>query len=270
MAGSKRSKLTAKTADKFALYEESVQCPEADCDFFDRVYRKTYGRRPSVLREDFCGTAYLSCTWVRRRSENRAVAIDLHAPTLRYAREHHLRDLGERRDRVRLVRANVLDVQSPKAHVIAAMNFSYLVFKTRTELRAYFETARRSLARKGLFILDLYGGPEAAIRQEEETDYGDFVYVWDQDKFNPVTHEVVNYIHFRFPRGGGSLRRAFTYKWRLWTIPEIRELLQEAGFREVTVYWEGTDEDGDGNGVFRPTKTGDDSACWVAYITARP
>ena len=71
-------------------------------------------------------------------------------------------------------------------------------------------------------------------------------------------------------KGGGTLRRAFTYKWRLWTIPEIREVLAEAGFREVTVYWEGTDEDGDGNGVFRPTRKGDDSACWVVYITARP
>ena len=32
------------------------------------------------------------------------------------------------------------------------------------------------------------------------------------------------------------LRHAFTYHWKLWTLPEILELLHEAGFPEVHVW----------------------------------
>lgn len=265
-----KPRLTAANADKFDLYERSVQYPEADCDFFDRVYRKANGVLPSTLREDFCGTAFLSCSWVGRRPGNRAIGVDLHGPTLAYGKRKHVAPLGEARRRVRLLQANVLDVHAPKVDVLAAMNFSFLVFKTREELLWYFTTARRSVHRRGLFVLDLYGGPEAWTEQKEETDYGDFLYVWDQHACNPVTHDVVNYIHFRFPGGGGVLRRAFTYRWRLWTIAEIREILALAGFRESVVYWEGTARDGTGNGIFRPTKKGDNSQSWVIYIVARP
>jgi hypothetical protein len=45
-------------------------------------------------------------------------------------------------------------------------------------------------------------------------------------------------------------------------------LLSEAGFRNPTVYWEGTDEDGDGNGIFTPDERGEADAGWIAYIVA--
>lgn len=32
------------------------------------------------------------------------------------------------------------------------------------------------------------------------------------------------------------MKHAFTYHWKLWTIPEILEMLQEAGFTEVHVW----------------------------------
>ena len=54
---------------------------------------------------------------------------------------------------------------------------------------------------------------------------------------------MVNHIHFEFTNGS-RLKRAFTYEWRLWTLPEIRELLGEAGFSRSTVYWEDRDADG--------------------------
>lgn len=44
-------------------------------------------------------------------------------------------------------------------------------------------------------------------------------------------------------------------------------MLMEAGFRP-SVYWEGTDEDGDGNGVFEKTMEGEADAGWIAYIVA--
>ena len=35
-------------------------------------------------------------------------------------------------------------------------------------------------------------------------------------------------------------------------LRKLKELLLEAGFSKVTVYWEGEDEDGEGNGEFSP------------------
>jgi len=74
------------------------------------------------------------------------------------------------------------------------------------------------------------------------------------------------HIHFRF-EDKSWLRKAFTYDWRMWTLPELQELMTEAGFSNVQVYWEGTDEDtGEGNGDYYPTNIGDDDPSWIVYI----
>jgi len=64
------------------------------------------------------------------------------------------------------------------------------------------------------------------------------------------------------------MKKAFTYEWRLWTAPEILEVLAEAGFTKSKIYWEGSDEDGDGNGVFTPEDKGEADLAWIAYIVA--
>ena len=103
---------------------------------------------------------------------------------------------------------------------------------------------------------------------EEERDLDGFTYVWDQHSYDPITGDVVNHIHFRFP-DKTRMEKAFTYEWRLWTLPEIQELLIEAGFTNVTVWWEGTEEDGDGgDGNFEPAERGEACEGWIAYITA--
>lgn len=77
------------------------------------------------------------------------------------------------------------------------------------------------------------------------------------------------YIHFAFP-DGSRMDRAFSYRWRLWTLPELREMLAAAGFSDIVVYWEGTDEDAnEGNGIFEPAEVGDADPGWVCYIVAQ-
>jgi len=92
-----------------------------------------------------------------------------------------------------------------------------------------------------------------------------FTYVWDQHSVNPITGRVVNYIHFEFP-DGSTIKKAFEYDWRFWTLPEIKDVLTDAGFSKVVVYWEGTDEDGGGNGEWAIDDRGEACAGWVAYI----
>jgi hypothetical protein len=118
-----------------------------------------------------------------------------------------------------------------------------------------------------MLILDVYGGSEAQEELEEPREVEGFDYVWDQKHYNPVTGDVINHIHFRFP-DGTELKSAFVYEWRLWSLPELRELLKEAGFKDVTCYWEGSDEDGDGNGEWSVTKVGEACEGWVAYLVA--
>lgn len=259
-----------RSRDRHWLYQESVQSPEIHYPFFDRLYRERNGKLPLSLKEDFCGTALLAAGWVQHRKTNTALGVDLDAPTLRWGREHNIAPLEDgEKERIRLVRGNVLEVTRPRADLVVALNFSYNIFLTRDALRDYFKAARRSLTPGGLFIGDMFGGWEAQKPLKERTRYAGFTYIWDQEKYDPVSNIGDYNIHFKFHDRGG-IRRAFTYHWRLWTIPEARELLHEAGFDSVDIYWEDIDRStGFGNSRFRKVTKTRNSEGWIAFFVAR-
>jgi SAM-dependent methyltransferase len=269
----RKYKYTAKTADKHELYQLSVQDPEIEIAFISRVYKKTFGKLPLRLREDFCGTALFAAEWVRGNDDRTAVGIDLDQPTLDWGIEHNLSSLGDARERVTLLNQDVRAPLSRKVDVAVGLNFSFWVFRTRTDLREYFKSVHRSLDKQGLFVLDAYGGPLSMEAMDENTIEktqikGGFTYVWDQAAFNPIDHSVVNHIHFEF-KDGSAMNRAFTYEWRFWSLPEIREVLAEAGFSDSQVYWEDEDADGEGTGVYRARKNAENGGAWICYIIAR-
>lgn len=270
----RRLPTSASTADPHRLYELSVQEVSAEIDFVDVTFRKLRRRRAARLREDFCGTANTSCEWVRRRPTNTAVGLDLDRPTLGWGLAHSIARLKpDQRRRVRLLQRNVLTPGpgASRMDAVLAMNFSYWIFKTRPLLRRYFRAVRRSLVRDGVFFLDFCGGWECfkLHREVRPIRHGKtrFNYVWNQTHYNPITGDIRCNISFTFP-DGSHLRRAFQYDWRLWTLPELREILAEAGFTRVTVYWEGDDGDGGGDGNFTPSTQGEDCASFIAYIVA--
>ncbi len=262
-------RFSAKNADRHELYQIAVQSPVADVRFLTRVYADERGRKPLRLREDFCGTALLCAAWVRRGPQYGAEGFDICPDTIAWGVEHNFAPIGAAAARARL---HVKDVRAPShvpPDVRAAQTFSYFVFKRRDELLEYFRSAHQDLAPRGVFVIDVYGGPEAMEEMEEvrKLDEG-FTYVWDQHAYHPATGDYVAYIHFRF-KDGTRLQRAFRYDWRLWTLPELKDVLLEAGFARVDSYWEGTDVDGEsGNGVFRRSLRGDNCAAWVTYLVA--
>lgn len=260
-------RLTSRNADLHWLYQNSVQNPEVEVKFIDRVFANEFGRKPTLLREDFCGTALLCAWWVKARETNRALGVDFDGPTLAWGRVNNLAPLGAKAERITLIQDDVRSVRAPKADVLMASNFSWWGFKTRAELAGYLRNCRASLKPEGLLVMDCYGGPEAQVVQEELRDQNGFTYVWDQDHYNPVTGEVRCLIHFDFPTGP-RMKRAFTYDWRLWQVPETCDLLRECGFSRVMVYWEGTDRKGEPNGVFRVSEKGDLAPAWIAYMVA--
>lgn len=259
----------SRGADKHRLYEESVQDVEGDIGLMDRVFKKKFGHTPLTLREDFAGTALLSAEWVRRNAESRAFAIDLDPEPLEWGRQNHFPKLDpDERERCTLILANVLEDDTNGVDVTCAYNFSYFCFKTREELLAYFKVAYASLAEEGLFMIDLYGGADSQRTMEETREQEGFDYIWDQHMFDPISYHALNYIHFVFP-DGSQMRKAFTYDWRLWTIPELRELMEEAGFSETEVLWEGTDsKTNEGNGIYRKVTSAPDDPAFVSYIVA--
>lgn len=259
----------AEQADRHVLYEESVQCVEAEIDFVDATFTELRGRTAKHLREDFCGTANTSCEWVRRRNTNQAVGIDLDTEVLEWGREHNVGKLKPAQaKRIELRNEDVLEAETGIMDIVLAMNFSYWLFEERPVLRNYFERIRATLADDGILFLDAFGGYEAPRVLKERTKFKNHTYIWEQAYFNPINNHMRCHIHFKM-KDGSKLEKAFSYEWRLWSLPEIRELLLEAGFSKATVYWQGDDEETDeGDGEFYPAEEGEADAGWLAYIVA--
>ena len=63
------------------------------------------------------------------------------------------------------------------------------------------------------------------------------------------------------------MRDAFVYDWRMWTIPEVMELMNEAGFQDVHFLWEGTNKKtNEGTGTYHRAENGEPDTAWVTYI----
>ena len=60
------------------------------------------------------------------------------------------------------------------------------------------------------------------------------------------------------------MKKAFEYHWRFWTIPEVKEMLAEAGFRKSSVYWDIAPEDEEAEWKAVNKAPNDDS--WLCYI----
>lgn len=264
-ARKKRAKLNARNADRHDLYQRSVQEPSVDVEFIDRVFKRETGRRALTLREDFCGTALISAEWAASRDDRTALGVDLDGETLDWGREHNVAPLGEAAERVQLLEKNVLDVTSPKVDAICAFNFSYCVFHQRRELLRYFRAARRSLVDDGAFFLDNHAGGSTLEACWDERPFKRFTYIWEQKPVDALTQRGVRKIHFRF-KDGSIMKNAFRYDWRIWSLAELIDLAEEAGFRRSDVYAEKIDEDGEPTTGLRRRKRHHHDASWTPYL----
>lgn len=265
-----RKKYTAATADRHELYQLAVQSPEADVEFLVDTYRQLAKRLPRLLREDFCGTALLCSEWVRQGPNYTAHGYDLDPDPLEWGRKHNIEPLGSAADQIQLFLEDCRTPSEHKPDVRVAQNFSYSLFKTREELLAYFRNVHENLADDGIFVMDMYGGPESTDEMEEEREIDEgFTYIWDQHEFFPGTGEFKCKIHFQF-EDGTELRNAFEYDWRVWYMPELKDMLREAGFKTVLSYFEGDDEDSEeGDGEFEQDERGENCAAWIAYLVSQ-
>lgn len=248
--------------DRHVLYEKAVQDPSFEIRLLERLLRRAgvSGRR---LREDFSGTALMAARWVERGPDHTAAAVDLDPAVHAWARAHRLPALGPDRDRLALFTADVRAGPPGPFDAIVALNFSWMVLADRQALGGYLRAARAALAPGGALVLDAFGGWDAQKVLTERRRIGDgVVYVWDQEAFDPITHRMRCAIHFELP-GRRALRHAFRYDWRLWTLPEVRELFAEAGFDRVEVLWDVAPV---GQTRYVSRASAENQAGWLAYV----
>ena len=252
--------------DKYSYYLEAVQSPEGDVEFFRDTYKELRGRLPKVLREDFCGTFSLCCEWTKLGSAFVAHGVDLDPEPVEYGRQHYMSKLNAaQKSRVNIQLQNVLNPGLPKADVVCAMNFSHFIFKRREDLKAYFANCLATLNPGGVLISDSFGGSLCQEANEEKQKRNGFTYYWHQASFDPISANAVFHIHFK-PDGRPKIEKVFTYDWRMWTLPELREIMLEAGFKKTHIYWEGSNRKGAGNGIFKRVEKGEDCQAWIAYV----
>ena len=187
------------------------------------------------------------------------MAVDIDTKVLEWGRRHNVEPLGRSAWRIELVNADVRDVDRDGMDAVLAMNFSYWVLHTPRGCCA--ATSRRCATRWSgtASSSSTPTGGYGRLPRDEGNDRERRIHLhlgFRRGTTRSPDGTVAN-IHFRFP-DGSRIRDAFVYEWRLWTLPEIREILEEAGFRDVTVYWQGTDEKtGEGNGEFTPADHGE-------------
>ena len=216
------------TLDRFDLYELAVTNAGPLAAMLHGAWAGTT-RRP-VLREDFSGSGALARAWADRFGT--AIAVDRDAAPLKACAARGGVRVERLRQDVRRCRR--------KADVIAATNFAMGYWHARADLIAYLRLVVTCLKRGGIFCCDLYGGSDAFTTgtrtKRLRGPKGERVeYRWQQVEATPQTGLVRNAIHFRVD-GGPLLRDAFTYHWRLWSIPEMTDAMREAGFAEALVF----------------------------------
>ncbi len=249
----------------YDLYERAVQNPVVEIGLLERALRGA-GLPAKRLREDFSGTALMSARWVAAGPERTAVAVDIDPAVHDWARAHHVPALGAASRRLRLVHADVRRGPTGPFDAVVALNFSYQIFRTRPPLKDYLSGARRALAPGGVLMLDVFGGWLAQRGLEERRRLGrHLTYVWDQGALDPITQRIRCSISFELP--SGRRMRAFDYDWRLWTLPELTDLLEEVGFADVAVLWD-VEPPGVEPRYLRRRRAANQSA-WLAYLVAR-
>ena len=250
--------------------------PEHEVEFFEKAYRDARNRNPVSLGEDFCGTFAVSCQWVKSDTKRTAVGIDTCSETLEWGRNNNLSTLsGEQRERVTLLQEDVRVAKTSPTDILAVQNFSFYFFKTRKELIDYFSGAMKRINDDGIMVLDMMGGAECRIEglshnQKIREGKDGFNYIWKQVSYNPINSDACCSISFTFA-DGSRMNDAFVYHWRIWTIAEVREILDEIGFRETFVYWAVDEENLDldsGQLAWERRERAPSDASWTCYLVA--
>jgi len=256
----------APIPDRHELYERAVQSPSRQARFL-RALLGADRNGTITLGEDFSAAGAIARAFCALDPAHRAVCVDIDQKALDRLTEMLAPGL---RDALTTRCIDVFGAHDP-VDILAALNFSLCEIHDRNRLIGYLRNAKERLGADGYLVADLYGGLDAMSIGESEEELADGTrYVWEQRSADPLTGRVVNAMHFHLPTGE-TLRDAFLYDWRLWTIPELRDAMTEAGFRSTEVHdrlGAAIDEDGVLH-TLAVTDPDELDETYVVYVVAR-
>jgi hypothetical protein len=221
--------------------------------------------------------------------DRRALAMDLDHEVVTKAAALSMLLNPQEQERIEIVRGDCLGVQNAPesrndasaADVIFVGNFSIGYIFERGALVQYLAACKQRLDRGnggfggGVFCCDLYGGASAfklgGIERRHPSRGREIIrYAWQHELADPRTAMVTNSISFRVEVDGDivqQLPRAFVYTWRLWSLRELADAMQEAGFVEVQIYKDLNIAPGEpATPVQSAQELGED---WVVLVAAR-
>lgn len=199
--------------------------------------------------------------------------MDLDRDQLLWAKEHNVEADAGCAERVKLICRNVLELDeggkdTGKSDVICAFNFSICYLFDRNDLVKYFKICHGTLKSDGIFFCDIFGGETSIKPDVTRRNLSNGVkYEFQQVDYCPITNRSHFQMTFKFP-DGSKLKEAFEYYFRIWTIPEIREALRDAGFSKTTVWFLDQSEDAPEDGTYEPTEATHQRESWHAFIVA--
>lgn len=171
------------------------------------------------------------------------------------------------------------NVQLVPRDIVCAFNYSCCCLHKRAEIVLYFKHVLGVLSKKGgIFVMDLYGGTSSESKLRLQRRFPNFTYIWEQAEFDIIGRKTRISLHFHLQKQQRKLRHAFSYSWRLWSLPEIKDCLEEAGFQSVH-FWirqmpdteanRRTEGFGAGRDMkYEEVKTFEQEDAWNAYIVA--
>lgn len=165
----------------------------------------------------------------------------------------------------------------PGVDIVCALNYSCCCLQKRSDLVSYFKHVLEALSdRGGIFVMDIYGGVSSECPLKLRRHLQDFTYIWEQEAFDVINRTTRISLHFQL-KNNRMLRQAFTYRWRLWSLPEVKDCLEEAGFHAIH-FWvrkmpdmqgrEVNEDVDDDDSKYEETKCFDQQSAWNAYIVA--
>ncbi|MGQ0628344.1 MAG: class I SAM-dependent methyltransferase [Phycisphaerales bacterium] len=260
---------TESPLDRFDLYERCVQSP-ADVV---ALILSAHGGAPRVLGEDFSGSAAVSREWTASHADRSAVACDLDPAAIMLAARH---------PRVTAILGDVTtdpQVATSRVDAIFVGNFSVGYLHTRAALIGYLQRTRTRLSPGGVFVMDTYGGvdafrPGALERRFPIEDGREIRSTFERIRGDQATGMVHNALHFRVFKGAevvAEFTSAFIYHWRLWSVPELADALDETGFDPPTLHW--TIPVAPASGTAQPHHVAAQEpwpANWAIALSARP
>ncbi|XP_010244417.1 PREDICTED: uncharacterized protein LOC104588259 [Nelumbo nucifera] len=164
----------------------------------------------------------------------------------------------------------------PARDIVCAFNYSCCCLHKRADLVLYFKHVLGTLSRRGgIFVMDIYGGISSERELRLQRRFPNFTYFWEQAEFDIINRTTRISLHFHLRNQQRKLRHAFSYNWRLWSLPEIKDCLEEAGFRSVH-FWikqmpdtQVRNSEGFGSGrdlKYEEVSTFQQQDAWNAYI----